>query len=214
MRDDGSVSVYRRFLLPLLLCVFLVHMSVPAVAETKADKAYQSMLRRLKAGDSGIDFAKLRMLWTRTSSYRPYAGALKERSLRTAFARGKYRKVLQMAKQIRRQNYLDILSHIMSADAHQRLGNKKAQKYHYFVARGLILSIGRSGDGKSPATAFKIVAFTEEARVLSMMNLKKTGQRLVRAGGRAYDRLTVRSTRGDGVGVVYFDVTPLLARQR
>lgn len=186
----------------------------PAGAQTQAakDAEYQGMLRRLRAGDHSINFTKMRHLWTHTSSYRPYAGALEERSVMIAFGSGKYREVLRLSAEIQKQNYLNLLSHMLSSGAHARLGNSEAKRYHDFVARGVILSLRRSGDGRTIATAFKIVSFTEQRRLLQMLKLRKTGQSLVRANGRAYDRVTVKSARRDGV--VYFDVTPLLTRGR
>ena len=183
-----------------------------AQAQTAKDVEYQGMLRRLRAGDYTINFTKMRHLWTLTSAYRPYAGALQERSVMIAFGSGKYHEVLRLSAEIQKQNYLNLLSHMLSSGAHARLGNSEAKRYHDFVARGVILSLRRSGDGRSTATAFKIVSFTEQRRLLQMLKLRKTGQSLVRANGRAYDRIAVQGARGPGV--VYFDVTPLVTRGR
>ena len=194
------------------MIALLVGLPGMAQSQTAKDAEYREMLRRLRAGDHSVDFTKLRHLWTYTSSYRPYAGALQERPLMVAFGNGHYQKVLRLSAEIQKQNYLNLLSHILSSGAHARLGNSEAKRFHDFVARGLVLSLRRSGDGRTLATAFKIVSFTEQRRLLQMLKLRKVGQSLVRANGRAYDRIEVQGARG--AGVVYFDVTPLLSRGR
>lgn len=181
-----------------------------AQAATAPDRAFAAMLARLKAGNTDINFTQLRMLWTRTSAYRPNAAVDDEQPMRAAFAAGRNQEVLRLADKVLKEDYLNILSHMLSADAHGALGNSEARQFHVFVARGLIRSLLQSGDGLSPKTAYKVVSITEIGRVLFFRSLRPTGEStVVREGGRIYRKVAVKREQGGGEGAVFFDVTPL-----
>lgn len=183
---------------------------VQATAATEADRAFGEMLARLKSGSTAIDFTALRTAWTRTSSYRPNAAVGDEQPMRAAFAAGRMDEVLRRAEKVRDQDYLNIMSHMMSADAHGALGNSEARQFHVFVARGLIRSLLQSGDGLAPKTAYKVVSLTEIGRVLFFRSLRASGENvLVREGGRVYRKIAVKHEHSGAEGVVFFDVTPL-----
>jgi len=71
---------------------------------------------------------------------------------------------------------VDIQSHAYLSGALQKLGRESEAQVHSKWGRGLVESILRSGDGKSPETAFEVISVAEEYAVLSAFGLRATSQ--------------------------------------
>lgn len=95
-----------------------------------------------------------------------------------------------------------------SMNAEQRQAVMLMEAGYRSTAEGLIKSILASGDGKTEASAFRVISVNEEHIVLAARGLRPIEQGLVRRGDRVYDR--VRAQSGDGTeAVLFFDVTEL-----
>lgn len=78
-------------------------------------------------------------------------------------------------------------------------------------AEGLVQSVLASGDGKTPATAYKVITVDEEYTILSYLKLKLISQRLHNQDNKAYDAMQVKDSSGTEK-TIYFDVTPLFVK--
>jgi hypothetical protein len=87
--------------------------------------------------------------------------------------------------------------------------NAEEQRYHQAFGRALILALQRTGDGATPATAFKVISIREEYVWFSTQNgrLKPKSQALAEINGKKYDVWTVASNAGEEK--VYYDVSAL-----
>jgi hypothetical protein len=63
-----------------------------------------------------------------------------------------------------------------------------------------------SGDGKSPETAFVVIAVDEEYSVLKTASLTPVKQALVNPGGSAFDRFEVKLPESDQTATLFFNV--------
>jgi hypothetical protein len=70
----------------------------------------------------------------------------------------------------------------------------------------LVKSVLGSGDGKSPETAFVVIAIEEEYSVLAAFSLTLVSQALVNLGGSAFDRMEVKKRDSDQTVTLYFNV--------
>jgi hypothetical protein len=75
---------------------------------------------------------------------------------------------------------------------------------------GLVKSVLGSGDGKSPETAFVVIAIEEEYSVLATFSLTLVSQALVNLGASAFDRMEVKKRDSDQTVTLYFNVDRLL----
>lgn len=85
---------------------------------------------------------------------------------------------------------------------------QEIQSKYYKDYDGLLQSILASGDGKSPATAYKVISVKEEYATISHLGHKKISQRLLNQNNKAYDAIEVKDDSGAEL-TIYFDVTPL-----
>lgn len=147
--------------------------------------AYDSLVARLNAGDTTVDFTALRLAYATTKAYNPYASA-------TSRAMMKHRNVdsaLAAARAALATNYVDIAAHAVAGYCLTTLRDSAAGRFHYAVRNGLILSVIRSGDGLSVATAMTVISTDEEYAVLAALGLTFEKQSLVEQDGRMFDRM-------------------------
>lgn len=102
---------------------------------------------------------------------------------------------------------------LLMAALAQHQHNQELRNHHRAWALALVKAIGRSGDGRSPATAFRLVQASEaEAWLLSQQErYKPLGQRRVSEGARTFDVWRVATPNG-GQQELYFDISAALAR--
>ena len=171
---------------------------------------FEALLERVKASDPAVDFAQLRRLYAGSASYTPLRDADEPR-LRDVMARGADRMTLDVARAILQRNYLNVDAHLAAAVACDALGDMTCRVHHEYVARGILDSIMRSGDGKTLETAWVVISVPEEYAVAAVLGVRVIGQEVVRRGERYYDRLTVRDLDTNAERELFFDIDLIYA---
>src|SRR5262249_21348569 len=194
-----------RFLPPCLLVVFA---AAPAAAQEGDTPSYEALMERVKKSDPKVDFAALRMAFTKTRADNPYdrADRATRSGMRAALARKDYAKALEHAEKCLKKNPLDIEAHGAAWRPHTELKNADKARSHGYVRDGLVLSILKSGDGKTPKTAHVVIATDEEYAVLAALRIKFKRQALIRDGGHFYDRLDGVSEATGKEVATYFNI--------
>jgi hypothetical protein len=156
--------------------------SVPA---TRA--AFDSLKARLLAGDTAVDYAALRLAYTATPEYDPFAhmtDPLRERMMQAHFGAKDPEASRVAADSLLRTNYVDIDAHMIVALASAALGDSTRAHFHQIVAQGLLDSITRSGTGTTADTPYEVISIIEEYALLRGGNVKNRRSLSV-AGNRA-----------------------------
>lgn len=147
-------------------------------------ETYQTLLTQLKGGDTTIDFQALRYAYSETPQYNPYRNISQLRNAMFAAGnRSEYAKALEAAEAILELNYTNIDAHMVSYVSYRETGNAAKAEFHRAVLSGLCDSIAKSGNGKSPETAYVVIAVDEEYAFLREKGFKVTSQALIAAGG-------------------------------
>ncbi len=173
-----------------------------------APQSYEALLERIKRGDSTVDFGALRLALAASPAYRPYnpeAESLRKEML-SAYAAGDYAAAHDRARRLLQANYLDIGGQMVSALVQRRLGNTELARFHQSMAVNLLRSILDSGDGKSPETAYVVIATAEEYAVLNLLGLRAGEQSLIHANGHSFDRLRALGRDTGETVTLYFNV--------
>lgn len=188
--------------------------SVPAQNQPKpkptpavANASFAALLERAKKGDESLDFQELRLAYTETAEYSPYGADRDSRQKMFAALNGQdYDNALEMANKILSGNFLDINAQFGAYVSHRELGHADGAAKHKFLFEGLIRSIEKSGDGKTPATAFVVISTDEEYVLLNWMGLRATAQALVAQAGHSYDRMTAVNPKTNEKTDYYFNI--------
>jgi hypothetical protein len=193
-----------------------VTLSILVQDETKL--SYEQLLEQVKKADPKADFGRLRMAFMQTPWYKPYNRADKTAlEMNAALEKKDYEKALELSRAILQFKYVDWNAHLVAYRAHAELKNTDQSKYHKFVCEGLIRSIMRSGNGRTPANAYIVISIDEEDAVLGALGIRQTGQALQSEGSRKVDCINGVDEKSNKAVTLYFDVTaPLswLERQR
>lgn len=193
----------------LLVCSFGVAFLSLGAQESSED--YWSLLAQLKSGDTSIDFTRLRMLFTKLPEYNPYRDMLelrkKENAMWKAYKEGKLEEAIQLGSEILERDYLRSMTHFIFSRIYEQLNDTAKQKFHDEVAYGLVRSVAKSGDGKTPETAMTVISIEEEYNVLDVLGFEQKSQELVEKGGKAFDHLQAHNPETDETRDFWFDIS-------
>jgi hypothetical protein len=153
-----------------------------------------------------LDFTALRMAYTKTKDYNPYGDDRETRDkMHIAMGKKEYQKAVEHAEKLLSKNFVNIGAHRIAAIAHAELKNDAQSKLHAYVRDGLIQSIKKSGDGKSPNTAFVVIDTSEEYAVMDSLGVKPMRQSLIGEKGHKYDRQDGEDAKDQRV-TLYFNI--------
>lgn len=190
-----------------LLLLLLVLVSIDAQSQDLGKPKYEALVDRLKANDVTVDFKELRMAYAESQGYAPYGGDDEARKAMFAALRDKaYDKALEYAGKILKQNYVYINAHLVSSIAFGETKNLERASYHRRIADGLIQSILKSGDGKSPETAYVVITTAEEYTLFNVLGLRPVSQSLLHEKGHSYDKMDAKNPQTNQTTTFYFNI--------
>lgn len=190
--------------LVLLFAVISASAQEPAKATEKTK--YDVLVEKAKQKDASVNFTELRHAFYESANYNPYAPMLTYRALNAALAQKNYEEVLKIAESVFAKNFAEVNAHMAAQIAYQETGNTERAEFHKFMADGLLKSIKSSVDGKSPATAFEVIAISEEYGLIRSLGLRPIGQALVEEKGKPYDAITVVDPQTNQESKLYFNI--------
>jgi hypothetical protein len=201
--------------LVLIAAVLLASQALaqPAPAPAKApspQEEYQALLEKVKKSDASVDFARMRQLQTQLDDYKPYGADVDEHPL-ALVGKGKLDQAKAVAQQILAESYLDLEAHTAAGRVAEKRGDKAAAAHHRYVVDGVLGSILKSGDGKTPATAYVVIAISEEYALMSRLGLQVAQQHLLNDDdGHSYDLLEGVNPETRAKQEVYFKIDALM----
>jgi len=177
-------------------------------AQEKPKLSYEVLLEQVKQGDPKADFLNLRMAFTETANYNPYDVDRKTRdALSESLENKEYAKAIELAEKGLKTRYVDLRTHFVSYRAYTEQGKADQAKFHRYVFDGLIQSILKSGDGKTPATAYVVISIIEEYWVLGVLGIRPTQQAVFDENGQKFDRIDGVDQKSKERVTLYFNVT-------
>jgi len=155
-----------------------------------------------KGGDVAY-YTKLRMEFAHRPGYEPGWQALDERkAVVDAYRAGDLSKTMKLGTAWLDKTPVDAEVYLMLAMVAKEQGNFKGYCEYIAPFYGLLQSITSEGDGRTPETAFKVIAVDEEYFLLREIGAKVKKQSLV---GQC-DRMEVER-KGGVTYTIYFDVS-------
>ena len=187
-----------------LACLTGIHAQKP---DTAKDDPYATILAKLKAGDTNIDFKGLRM--ASGNSKAEDAGQPDDAEYKKAvevYNAKKFKAAISSGEKALEQGYLGIDAHMLVAVAYRESGNTAKFDFHKAVYLGLVNSILAGADGKSAKTAYVVIDVAEEYALLRALGLNRGNQALRTEGGHKYDVLTVTDPKSNQTREVWFNI--------
>ena len=177
----------------------------PAVAAPASE--YATLLVSLKAGNTAIDYTRLRLSYMDSPEYKAAKDTSKsEEAMTNALNKKDYPAALKDAEAVLESNYVNMDAHFVAFVANREMGALDKAQFHRTVFRGLIDSIRNSGDGKSMETAWVVINVHEEYVVLRALGFRPGEQSLMHKDGHSYDVMKVKNAEDGTEQTFYFNV--------
>lgn len=178
---------------------------------------YQTLVRRVEAGDFTVDFRALRLACMKSTQCEPRATKADLTALSLAESEHQFAKVVEIAERLTLQGFVNLEAHADCAKAYGAIHDAGKSKFHLDVATALLRSILFSGDGKTKETAFEVISDREEYSTLVARGLPYRGSGVststVEEGGHRYDRWEILDPR-TGKTVVFFNTDAFSGKSR
>ena len=179
----------------------------PAATAQNQPSEYATLLASLKAGNTAIDYTRLRLSYMDSPEYKAAKDVSKsEDAMSDALNKKDYPAALKDAEAVLESNYVNMDAHFVALVANREMGALDKAQFHRTVFHGLIDSIRSSGDGKSPETAWVVINVHEEYVVLRVLGFRPRGQSLIQKDGHSYDVMKVKNTEDGTEQTFYFNV--------
>ena len=124
---------------------------------------YAILLASLKAGNTDIDYTRLRLSYMDSPEYKAAKDTSEsEKAMIEELNKKDYPAALKDAEIVLDSEYVNIDAHFVACVANREMGATDKAEFHRTVFRGLIDSILNSGDGKSPEKAWVVINVHEE----------------------------------------------------
>ena len=205
----------------LFVCLFITACAATEQNGTRIDQGstpaknqYAAMVEKIKDESPDADFLALRMAYAETENYKPYLGPKVEetQALLDAIKSGNYDKCIDLADDILQYNYTSLNAHFAAFLCNSEQKNSKKAEYHKYVVKGLMDSIGNSGNGQSPETAFLTISTEELQAFVQLMGFQIKNQSLMDKDGKTYEVMGVVNPKTGEELNLYFDITLQMAK--
>lgn len=176
-------------------------------SEPKAAPAAVAKAPKVPAFPSADDYTALRMAYAAQPDFNSYWNMDTERHAVMEAIRSKdFPKATALAKIWLEKVPVDAEVHYLRAHFLKKAGDIAGSMHHFHCFYGLMRSITSTGDGKSPATAWKVISVSEEYALLNEIDAELIDQSLV----DSCDKMHIKLPNGTETDL-YFDVTISLA---
>lgn len=204
---------FRRYAAMLALALSMMQTALAAQDPAARQADFDAAVDRLRRADPTVDFTRLRTLSTELPGYEPYAEGDNNKDMNAAMGRSDFKEALRLARVDLDADYLDIDAHIVAMIASDKTGDTKSFEHHRWVVKSIYDSITGSGDGKTSATAYRVVTVREEYAALMILGLRRSKQALVHDGPHSFDVLTAVDPETKAETTIYFNIDPIIAHQ-
>lgn len=201
----------------LIVTLLLAAEAAPTIAGAQGrarpvapDSEYVRLLRRLKRGDTLMDFGSLRMAYAHSTAYNPSSSrdAVLRRLLREALGKGDFHAVGSLADSLLADNPVDVEGHVLAAYASREAGDSATAQLHAAIARGLGRSYDGAHRGASLHTPIVLIAASEEEYYGRLSGLDYTDStNLVDCPAGYCDVVVYRNPRTGTDTTLFFDLT-------
>ena len=177
-----------------------------ACAAANPPSEYATLLESLKAGNTSIDYTRLRTSYMDSPEYKGAKDILEaEHAMLAALNAEDYPTALEKAEEVLASEYVNIDAHFAAYIANKQMGAADKAAFHHAVFAGLVGSILNSGDGLSPKTAWIVISVDEEYAVFRVLGMRPSSQSVINSDGHNYDLMKVTDENG-AEHTFYFNV--------
>lgn len=179
---------------------------------------YQTLVRRVEAGDFTVDFRALRLACMKSAQCEPRGTKADLAAINRAESDHQFDKVVEIAERLIRKGFVNIEAHADCVKAYEAIHDAAKSNFHLDVTAALLRSILLSGDGNTKETAYEVISDREEYSTLTAKGLPYVGSgtsaSAVEEGGHRYDRWEVLDPKTGKPVVIFFNTDAFSSKSR
>jgi Domain of unknown function (DUF4919) len=123
-----------------------------------------------------------------------------------AFNARNWAKAVELATAVLDNQFVNRDLHLATASAYKELGDSDKEEFHTSVAQKLLDALLKSGDGKTPKTAFRVYSIREEYLAMAALGYEVSRQALVSEPSVGLFDLLTGEDADKKTASLYFDI--------
>lgn len=188
-----------------LVLTIMMLQATAAIADPAGD--YAALITAAKEGDPGTDYTAMRQAYAMIGDYDPFGDKTNAlmRDGQAAYVAKDCKTAMQKFRAAIALNFTLSDAHALSADCLEQAGDKTGEQREEAIAQGLFNSLISSGDGESPATAFRIVTMHEETVILAVAGVNGNKRTTIATDQGPVEKIDITDQQTGKKGAVYFN---------
>lgn len=188
-----------------LVLTIMMLQTTAAAADPAGD--YAALITAARDGDPGTDYTAMRQAYAMIAQYDPFGEKTNAlmRDGQAAYVAKDCKTALEKFKAAIALDFTLSDAHALSADCLEQAGDKAGEAREEAIAQGLFNSLLGSGDGESPATAFRIVTMHEETVILAVAGVNGTKKTTITTDQGPVEKIDITDQETGKKGAVYFN---------
>ena len=174
---------------------------------------YSALVARAEADDATVDFKAMRFAWLDSAARKREPDlSVATKAMWEAARANDAAAARAAAEKIIAAHYTDFEAHKFRRQSCVLLKDTACSDHEHFVEFGLLNSIVKGGDGKTPETAWVVAEISEEYAMMRILQVQLKLQSLINRNGRTYDEMTVVGEDGKEQAL-WFDISVAITKE-
>jgi hypothetical protein len=204
----------------LLLIFSMVFVGLPVHAQAQLDDPkvahakYDELAAKVNSGDLKVDWRALRLAARVGEVAGDYDLMDAAKRGNASFDTGDYERALKIAREAEQHSVADGDAHLLAMHSLIALGRQPESDKELRILQALLESITKSGNGKSPKTAWFAVSIREEYVYMFALQMQFKEQHSLKQDGHWYDAVAVTDKSGKDAVLWFITDTDIALMER
>ena len=172
---------------------------------------YSNYVKQLEEGKTEIDYVDFRNSFIDSKQFGLKGSAYDslKKLVYGEIKKKNYQGVISLTKAMLSIDYTSLFAHKYLQQTYKILGDTINRNKYHDIEFGLLLSITKSGDGKTCKTGWHVIQIEEEYFILNIFGAELQLQSLISSGKNMCDKMDVKTDKGES-HTYYFEVNKVI----
>ena len=172
---------------------------------------YSNYVKQLEEGKTEIDYVDFRNSFLDSKQFGLKGSAYDslKKLVNGEIKKKNYQGVINLTKAMLSIDYTSLFAHKYLQQTYKILGDTLNRNTYHDIEFGLLLSITKSGDGKTCETGWHVIQIEEEYFILNILGAELQSQSLISSGKNICDKMDVKTDKGESL-TYYFEINKVI----
>ena len=172
---------------------------------------YSIYVKQLEEGITDINYVDFRDSYLKSKQFGIKGSAYDslKKQVYSEIKLKNYQEVIRLTKAMLSIDYTSFFAHKYLQQTYKILGDTINRNKYHDIEFGLLLSITKSGDGKTCETGWHVIQIEEEYFILNMLGAELQTQSLISSGKNMCDKMVIKNDKGE-IMTYYFEINKVI----